>query len=161
MENLEIERRFLLKKIPTEKCDTALEITQCYLSPKDDKETERVRAVTKILSGNVVGDKWYHTIKTPTDGLGMIETEKEISWEDYSLGKEHSDRRISKTRYVFKHTSDKLYWEIDVFTSLNLVIAEIEIPSEDYVLVIPEWLRPYILMEITGMKQFSNSNLAE
>lgn len=160
--NLEIERRFLLKRLPDiDKFDMDIEITQCYLSPIGDSETERVRAVTKSICGNILGDQWIHTIKKPTDGIGMIEIEKEISWEDYSLGKLHSDRSINKTRHVLQHTSDKLYWEIDVFKDLNLVIAEIEIPKEDYDLVIPEWLEPYILIEITGMKQFSNSNLAE
>lgn len=159
--NLEIERRFLLKRLPDIKFEMILEITQCYLSPKGDSETERVRAVTKIIDGNVVGDQWIHTIKKSTDGLGVIEIEKDINWEDYSLGKEHSDRKISKTRYIIKHNSDGIYWEIDVFKNLNIIIAEIEIPSEDYKLQIPEFINPYILMEVTGMKQFSNSNLAE
>lgn len=159
--NLEIERRFLLKRLPAINSEIVLEISQSYLSPKGDKETERVRAITKSINGNVVGDQWIHTVKKPTNGLGMIEIEKEISWEDYSLGKKHSDRTIIKTRHIFKHTSDDLYWEIDVFKYLNLIIAEIEIPSDDYNLIIPEWLEPYVLMEITGMKQFSNSNLAE
>jgi len=159
--NLEIERRFLLKSIPNIPFEMTLEITQCYLSPKKDKETERVRAITKIIDGHIVGDQWVHTIKKPTEGLGQIEIEKDITWDDYSLGKEHSDRMISKTRHIFKHKSDNLKWEIDQFNGLSLVIAEIEIPSEDYELKIPKILRPYILMEITGMKQFSNSNLAE
>jgi len=159
--NLEIERKFLLKTLPNLSFDMILEITQCYLSPKDDKETERVRAVTKSIGGNVIGDQWFHTIKKATDGIGMIEIEKEITWEDYSLGKKHSDRCITKTRHIYRHTSDNLYWEIDIFSGLNLVIAEIEIPNEDYKLKLPKELKSYFLMEITGLKQFNNSNLAE
>jgi len=91
----------------------------------------------------------------------MIETEKGIDWDDFSIAKKHCDRSIYKTRHILKHTSDKLYWEIDEFRDYDLIIAEIEIPTEDYELVIPEVLKPYILMEITKMGQFSNSNLAE
>jgi hypothetical protein len=158
---IEIERRFLLKSVPDIKYSMDIEIGQHYLSPKGDKETERVRAITQSINGNVLGDKWIHTIKQPTKGLGQLETEEEITWEVFSVGKANTDRSIYKTRHLYHLKEDKLVWEIDEFKDLNLVIAEIEIPSEDYVLVIPEALTPYILLEITGMKQFSNSNLAE
>lgn len=165
---LEIERRFLLKDIPLAKFEMKLDITQHYLSKKGDKETERVRATTTILLDEkgdekdiIVNDKWVHTVKKPTGGLGQDETEWNMSWKEFKEYKVRSDRSISKARYVKEHTSDKLKWEIDSFARARLVIAEIEIPSEDYDLVIPEWLKPYVLLEITGMNQFSNSNLAQ
>ncbi len=158
---MEIERRFLLKGVPDVKYDMNIEIGQHYLSPKGDKETERVRAITQSINGNVLSDRWIHTIKQPTNGLGMLETEEEITWEAFSVGKKNADRSIYKTRHVFHIREQEIVWEIDEFKGLNLVIAEIEIPSEDYGLVVPEWLNPYILLEITGLKQFSNSNLAE
>jgi len=159
---MEIERRFLLKRLPNvDNFEMDIEIGQHYLSPVGDKETERVRAITQSICGNVLSDRWIHTIKQPTKGLGMVETEEEITWEAFSVGKTNADRSIYKTRHVLNHTSDKLVWEIDEFKDHDLVIAEIEIPSEEYELVIPEILKPYVLMEITGMHQFSNSNLAE
>ena len=159
---MEIERRFLLKSLPkVDNFEMDLEIGQHYLSPIGDKETERVRAVTKSVCGNVLGDEWIHTIKQPTDGLGMLETEQNIDWETFSVGKKNADRSIYKTRHLLNHPSDKLLWEIDEFHDHKLIIAEIEIPNEEYNLVIPEILKPYILLEITGMRQFSNSNLAE
>lgn len=165
---LEIERRFLLRDIPLANFEMKLDITQHYLSKKGDKETERVRATTTTLldekgddNNIIVNDKWVHTVKKPTNGLGQDETEKDISWVEYSEGKEKANRSISKVRYIKEHTSDGLKWEIDSFSRMRLVIAEIEIPSEDYDLEIPEWLEPYVLMEITGKWQFSNSNLAE
>jgi len=159
---MEIERRFLLKRLPNvDNFEMDIEIGQHYLSPAGDKETERVLAITQSICGNVLGDRWIHTIKQPTKGLGMLETEEEITWEAFSVGKTNADRSIYKTRHVLNHTSDKLVWEIDEFKDHDLVIAEIEIPSVEYELVIPEILKPYILMEITGMHQFSNSNLAE
>jgi hypothetical protein len=158
---MEIERRFLLKSVPDIKYGMDIEIGQHYLSPKGDKETERVRAITQSVNGNVLGDRWIHTIKQPTNDLGMLETEEEITWEAFSVGKDNADRSVYKTRHVYHLREEGLVWEIDEFKGLNLVIAEIEIPSEDYDLVIPEAIKPYILLEITGMHQFSNSNLAE
>jgi predicted NAD-dependent protein-ADP-ribosyltransferase YbiA (DUF1768 family)/CYTH domain-containing protein len=159
---LEIERRFLLKSLPTIDYDIKYDIEQHYLSPIGAFETERVRGLCMIVNDKPVKDLWIHTIKEPTDGLGMIETEKNISWDEFKTAKSKADRSIYKARHIFKHTSDEnLKWEIDVFWNMNLVIAEIEIPNDDYDLIIPESLKKYILMEITGMKQFSNSNLAE
>jgi CYTH domain-containing protein len=49
-------------------------------------------------------------------------------------------------------------WEIDVFEGelLNLIIAEVELPNEDFSVVIPSWIGE----EITGRHQWSNSSLA-
>ena len=41
-----------------------------------------------------------------------------------------------------------------------LIIAEIELPNEHYDIEIPEWLSEVIHLEVTGMHQFSNSNLS-
>jgi len=49
-------------------------------------------------------------------------------------------------------------WEIDVFHGENegLIVAEVEIPSEDYDLTLPEWIRE----EVTDDVRYYNSNLA-
>lgn len=64
---------------------------------------------------------------------------------------------VIKTRHVWTGP-DGLVWEIDVFEGdlRNLIIAEVELPSEDYPVVIPSWVGE----EITGLHQWSNSNLA-
>ena len=50
---------------------------------------------------------------------------------------------LRKTRYIFPYGADDLSWELDVFEGRNagLVLAEIEIPSEDYPLTLPDWIR--------------------
>lgn len=162
--SLEIERRFLLKSLPPIEFSVIKDIQQHYLSPRNSKDTERVRATCTIINGKAMMDEWSHTIKEPTDGFGMVETEQDITWEQYSVGKENADRSLSKMRHITPHLLDpnhNLKWEIDDMRNMKLVIAEIEVPSEDYPLEIPENIKPYVLMEITGMKQFSNSNLAE
>ena len=161
---LEIERRFLLKSVPPLEYLLKYDIQQHYLSKRDEEDTERVRGMCTIIEGKVLKDEWIHTIKQPTEGLGMIETEKNITWDEFQMGKNHADRSIYKIRHVIEHFPDKenkLKWEIDEFKGMKLIIAEIEVPSEDYELVIPDTLKDYILMEITGNHKFSNSNLAE
>lgn len=161
---IEIERRFLMKSVPPLEYDVKYDIQQHYLSPRDAKDTERVRGVCTIINDKAMKDEWIHTVKEPTGGLGMKETEQHINWDAFKIAKENSDRSIYKTRHILPHYSDKrhnLKWEIDEFHHMNLVIAEIEVPSEDYELEIPDTIKGYVLMEITGLQQFSNSNLAE
>ena len=64
---------------------------------------------------------------------------------------------VMKTRHVWTGP-DGLVWEIDVFEGdlLNLIIAEVELPNEDYSVDIPSWIGE----EITGRHQWSNSSLA-
>jgi CYTH domain-containing protein len=41
-----------------------------------------------------------------------------------------------------------------------LIIAEIEIPTKDYEVIIPDYLKELVLIEVTGMKPFSNRSLS-
>lgn len=155
----EIERRFLLKRLPNGlRWDDILEITQAYLSNIDDSIVERIRYTIKKHK-TPDDEKWYHTTKERISDMSVREIEKEIGLTEYhELWDTKKKRFITKDRYI-KKVEDNLKWEIDIFD--NLIIAEIEIPNEDYDLKIPEWLEPFVLMEITGMYQFSNSNLAQ
>ena len=53
---------------------------------------------------------------------------------------------------------DQLLWEIDEFSGKlsGLIIAEVELESEDQDLIIPPWAG----MELTNMKGWSNASLA-
>jgi CYTH domain-containing protein len=153
---IETERRFLLKRMPRLKWDKNYTIEQYYLSDKGNVRTERIRSITDWN----IDKKFYHTIKEPIEGSDMSvhETEGEITEEEFLTLWEKKDRMITKERRILN--DGDLKWEVDVFNSVNLVIAEIELPSENYELTIPEELQDVILMEITGMHQFSNSQLA-
>jgi len=157
---IETERRFLLKRVPNIPHDIGvirLNIQQHYLSEVGADETERIRYTDQAFSDNSF---YNHTIKTRVSDMSANEAEGEITSKEYMELIQQTKRSLEKTRFVCK-VEDNLKWEIDRFDNFDLVIAEIELPSEDYDLQIPEWLEPLILMEITGMKQFSNSNLAE
>ena len=57
--------------------------------------------------------------------------------------------------------ADNLKWEVDVFSQkCHIIIAEVEIPNEEYDLDIPDFIQKKSLLEVTGMKQFSNRSLS-
>ena len=43
---------------------------------------------------------------------------------------------------------------------LWLVLAEVELPSEDVQPRLPDWLAPYVVREVTGEPEYLNMNLA-
>ena len=53
-----------------------------------------------------------------------------------------------------------LTWEIDEFVDRELVLAEVELKSADEPIQPPEWLRPYLVREVTGEDAYVNLNLA-
>jgi len=95
--------------------------------------------------------------------FGMKEIEKEVEtdvyWDYLDMLDEGKASGIRKIRHIKEEGN--LKWEIDFFQTCELVIAEIEIPTEDYDLKIPEYIKDNLIMEITGMKEFSNYNLAD
>jgi len=155
---IEIERRFLLKKLPNVKWTKKLDMIQHYLSDKGADEVIRIRSIVERKKRKTISEEYIHTTKTRVTDMAVLEKEVELTYDEYCDLLLASKRNISKYRYVKK--VGKLKWEIDVFTSLNLIIAEIELPKEDYKIKIPEWLSEVILLEVTGMHQFSNSNLS-
>jgi len=44
----------------------------------------------------------------------------------------------------------ELVWEIDEFLDRPLWLAEIELPSADTEVRVPEWLAEYVVREVTG-----------
>lgn len=143
----EIERRFL---VPTPLClegRQGFPIVQGYLAK--GAMTVRVRTF-----GNVA----LLTLKGPTRGLSRDEYEYQIPPEDAAAMLESycSPRLVQKTRYLVPHGG--VVFEVDVFEGRHagLVIAEVEMASEDQVIPLPPWLG----REITGDSRFGNYALA-
>lgn len=144
---LEIERKFLVKGEFRHLAKENRHISQGYLSTEEGK-TVRVR---------VADDKGFLTIKGKTNETGMsrFEWEKEIPLEEAERMLSMCSRLIEKVRYlvdVGEHT-----YEVDEFHGDNegLVVAEIELSSEDESFVKPDWLDK----EVTGDIRFFNSML--
>ncbi len=157
---IEIERKFLLKSLLDKKPAEVIKVRQWYL--KVDDVWERARQMDSSVSGK----KWVHTVKTRISDLSGIEVEREISKKEFNQfvrrcrNTRDNSRYIAKERHIYN--SGGLKWEVDLFRQrCHIVIAEVEIPSEDYDLAVPEFIFRKILMEVTGIKQFSNRSLSE
>lgn len=145
---LEIERKYLVTGDFKQFAKKATRITQGYLSSVPER-TVRVR---------VKGDKGYITIKGigSESGASRFEWEKEIPvTEVQELLKICEPGVIDKTRYIIE-TGNHIC-EVDEFYGDNegLIVAEVELMSEDEEFIKPEWLGE----EVTGDVKYYNSML--
>ena len=157
---IEIERKFLLKAMPDVLPTEVVKIDQFYFKNKEGV-WERVRQ----WNSNLYGKRWIHTIKTKISDFSNEEVEKDITKLEYEEFKKGCRENKSNSRYIKKerwiYPDGDLYWEVDIFKDkCHIIIAEIEIPTEDYDLKIPEFINKKLLMEVTGLKQFTNRSLS-
>lgn len=147
---IEIERKFLVNSnnFKTQSYNS-FKIKQGFLNTHKER-TVRVR---------LKGDIGYITVKgaSSKNGLSRFEWEKEITTnEANSLLKLCENGVIDKTRYEVK--SGNHIFEIDEFYGENagLIIAEIELTSENESFKKPNWLGK----EVTGEIKYYNSQLS-
>ena len=156
---IEIERKFLLKSIPDRKPTEIIKIKQWYL--KVDGIWERARS----MDSNKSGIKWVHTIKTRISDISNIEEERELTKKEFEEFIKKCKSSPGSAKYITKerriYPDGELKWEVDMFSQkCHVIVAEIEIPSEDYDLQVPEFIQKKQLLEVTGLKQFSNRSLS-
>ena len=151
-EPLEIERKFLLSRLPDAAHEApSVRIQQGWMA--GEKIRERLRRVSDDS-----GERYYRTIKLGT-GLARAEYEEAISAEMFEpLWPLTAGCRVEKRRYKIR--AGERLWEIDVFAGRDLVTAEVELPSAETPLELPDWLAPCVVREVTGDPAFSNQNLA-
>mgnify|MGYP005817959143 CR=1 FL=1 len=148
---VEIERKFLVNSEAFKKtAKTQERIIQGFLNTHKER-TVRVR---------VKGDAGFITVKglSNTEGTTRFEWEKEISVsEAQSLLKICEEGIIDKVRYEIPIGNH--IFEVDEFFGSNagLVIAEIELSSENETFTKPEWLGE----EVTGDIRYYNSLLSK
>jgi len=144
---IEIERKFLVKD-DRWRTGEGKRYRQGYLS-RDKERTVRVRTV---------GDQGYLTIKGEAEGLSRLEFEYEIPAADASelLDDLCEKPLIEKNRYEVEYGG--MIWEVDEFFGENagLVVAEIELESEDQPFPKPPWLD----REVTGDPRYFNASLS-
>lgn len=150
----EIERKYLLnnedwKALAHQKTHFA----QGYLNDikqAGSKSSVRVR---------IEGDQANINIKSLEIGLSRDEYEYPINLQDarQMLATLAVGPVIEKNRYLVSH--EQHLWEIDVFLGDNsgLVVAEVEINSEDEQVILPEWIGT----EVTNISRYYNVSLSQ
>ena len=144
----EIERKFLVKGEFRNEAENVIRIIQGYLSSVPER-TVRVR---------IKGTRGFITVKGggTISGVTRYEWEKEIPVaEAEDLLKLCEPGLIEKIRYEVR-IADHVF-EVDEFSGDNrgLIIAEIELKSEDELFERPVWLGD----EVTGDRRYYNSVL--
>ena len=144
---IEIERKFLVKRIPNDEIKYSHYIKQGYI----------VSDKYKVIRIRQKKDDFFITIKGTKTGISRFEFE-------YKIPKNDADQLfinfckegiIEKTRHYIEHKGHT--WELDVFHGENkgLVIAEIELKSEEETFSLPAWVD----CEITFQEKYYNMNL--
>jgi adenylate cyclase len=148
--SLEIEHKFLIEKDLwyALKKPSGVLIQQAYL----------VNEPGKVVRIRVTDSSGYLTIKGPTINATRSEFEFPIPKTDaLQIMDQFVKSRIDKTRY--KITFEGKIWEVDEFWGDNegLIIAEIELESEDEQFIKPSWIGK----EVTSDPKYYNSYLSE
>lgn len=145
---IEIERKYL---VADDGWKTAagegVVCKQGYLTAESDV-TVRVR---------IMGDKAFLTIKGATQGVSRPEYEYEIPLVDGVELLGLCGPLVEKTRYRIRHDSD--VWALDVFSGANtgLIMAEIELESEEQEFDHPVWAGK----EVSDDPRYRNAYLAQ
>ncbi len=148
--SLEIERKFLVKRVPDGLAEFPHdEIAQGYLATEPGGIQVRLRK-----KGNVRSLTYKRTVKN-----GREEREIRLSAEQFeALWPATAGRRLSKVRYEMPWKEHTI--EIDVYTGRHdgLVVAEVEFADEKSCTAFqpPEWMDE----DVTGKARYSNVLLA-
>lgn len=145
---IEIERKYLVRNDDWRTLGIPMHYVQGYLV-SDSERTVRVR---------VAGANGFITIKGQSQGISRLEFEYLIPREEALEMLQLSaipliEKYRTKVRYEGK------LWEVDEFEGMNkgLIMAEIELKSEDETFSVPDWIG----QEVTGDIRYYNSFLAQ
>ncbi len=147
----EIERKFLVRDDFTRESVESIHIAQGYLSSVPER-TVRIR---------IQGENGFLTIKGESEESGATRCEWETSIpvsDAKELLKLCEPGIIDKTRYIIPATNGRK-WEVDQFHGDNdgLIVAEIELESEQEAFDKPAWLAE----EVTGDPRYYNAALSK
>jgi adenylate cyclase len=145
--SVEIERKFLVKGDAWKSLGQGVMLRQGYLSSTPER----------VVRVRIEGDTGTLTIKGKSVGATRGEWEYPIPLADAQALLDSLCERpmIEKLRY--RILFEGWTWEVDEFLGENagLVVAEIELDSEDSVFIKPEWIGE----EVTQDARYYNSNL--
>ncbi|NEW83944.1 MAG: CYTH domain-containing protein [Mariniphaga sp.] len=144
---MEIERKYLLRNDHWRSLGVPVHYAQGYLVA-DGERTVRVR---------IAGPNGFLTIKGASVGFSRKEFEYAIPVEEAT-----EMLQLCALPAIEKYRTKILFegkiWEVDEFKGQNegLVVAEIELNSEDETFAVPSWIG----QEVTGDVRYFNSFLA-
>lgn len=144
---VEIERKFLVSSDAWRTLGEPVLLRQGYLSA-DPMRTVRVR---------IEGERGVLTIKSKNEGASRGEWEYPIPLQDAEELLDRLCERPLVEKYRRRIDVQGFTWEVDEFLGENagLVVAEIELPAEDTVFDLPDWIGE----EVTGERRYYNSSL--
>lgn len=151
-QDVEIERKYLLSGPPPRlpRASTQ-EIWQGWIP--GGKLRERLRRVRQGRR-----ESFFRTVKLGR-GIERVEVEDPTPRELFErLWPLTRGRRVLKKRHVVR--GEDRTWEIDEFLDRPLWLAEVELPTTDAEVKIPEWLAPVLVREVTDEDAYVNINLA-
>lgn len=144
---IEIERKFLVHSDGWKQQAQRTLLRQGYLSSHPDR----------VVRVRIDGETAMLTIKGRASGASRSEWEYSIPMTDAEtmLDRLCEQPLIEKWRYRVDH--DGMLWEVDEFLgqNLGLVVAEIELMSEDQPFARPGWLGE----EVTHDPRYANASL--
>lgn len=144
---IEIERKFLVRNDDWRSLGVPIHYAQGYLVA-DEVRTVRIR---------IAGANGFLTIKGQSQGISRNEFEYQIP-----ITEALEMLKLCTIPVIEKFRTKVLYegkiWEVDEFEGKNkgLILAEIELKSEDEAFSIPPWIGT----EVTGDLRYYNSRLA-
>lgn len=161
----EIERKFLVNRplvdiLKIYKPFSFEMIEQVYL-PNTGKWAIRARSIA--INGVDATKRWILTMKRRKTALTAVELEEQIFPHMYEAMKANCNHSpIIKKRWTcyIPNGDSQVEFVIDEFLNPeldNLVMAEVELKSEDQEFPRPDWLGE----EVTGVKGYSNAAMAK
>lgn len=156
----EIERKFLVQderwrsEVKASHCLRQGYLTSGYLGKNSGKSSGKSSVRVRISDGQA----WLN-IKSSSLGISRLEYEYPIPVTEAQEMLDHLAMGpvLEKTRHLIEHQGH--LWELDVFAGDNqgLVVAEIELKSEDETFARPLWLG----REVSDDPRYFNSNLIQ
>lgn len=148
---VEIERKFLVASDAWRTLGEPILLRQGYLNA-DPARTVRVR-----IEGRPGHEKGVLTIKSKSEGAARGEWEYPIPLLEAAELLERLCERPLVEKYRRRIAHAGFTWEVDEFLGENagLVVAEIELPSEDTAFDKPMWIG----REVTSDQRYYNSSL--
>lgn len=145
----EIERKFLVDSV------SDIWLTQIIRS-HHIRQGYLLNTREKVVRIRLMDTEAFLTIKGARVGNSCPEYEYNIPYVDGLQMFNMCDAEIDKTRHVVRDENNQI-WEVDVFRGLNegLIMAEIELDSEDADVYLTPWLGP----EVSSDPRYTNSQL--